>query len=504
MIKMSDQKTDTITLAMETIGALVFRFVQNIWKSVKECFYGYMNGVMPFQNLTIISVVASLFWAFKCDVILLKMIHTSLPGFDMSPSVGIFRLILWGISISIPFIFWGWRRKNVVEAILMHLQDAFESAGLKCNDKYPKLIREYVTDNGSRVLQLLSDGVVLSHYFEKKEILENKLGVEIEDIRQHKQYSKIIEIEFASGPLEEFFALSEVTGFDNYTFPIGKTRTELIIGDLKKIPHYLFAGMTGKGKSSFIKTLITVLLANNKKMEIYFIDLKGSEIALFHGHPKVQTAITEEDSLKLITAVDKEMTKRKELFRLSGVADIDSYSEKVPLENHLSRIVLVVDEIAQLTPTLAVHHHKVIKEASLLLNKLARMGRSHGIHLLIGVQKPDSRNLDTTIKSCIEGILCFQVANRVQSQVVLDNSKAADLGGLPGRAVWQTAGEEKILQTPFLSKEKIAEFLGKEKNGTGPIEQGLVSEDAGRPGDTKAAEENHEENSVLDDFSQEP
>ena len=98
---------------------------------------------------------------------------------------------------------------------------------------------DYETDTNSRVLQFLSDGVTVSQFKEKKELLENKLSVRIEDIRGHRQYPKLIEIEFAEGELKSVFELSDIYGYKDFTFPIGTTRSQVIIGDLKKIPHYL-------------------------------------------------------------------------------------------------------------------------------------------------------------------------------------------------------------------------------------------------------------------------
>jgi DNA segregation ATPase FtsK/SpoIIIE-like protein len=459
-----------------------------------------MNGIMPFHILGTLSIVASMFWPFRWDVKLLWLIHASFPNFDLNPPVGILRLFLWGLSTALPFLVWGWQRKNTIDALLKYLQDAFESAGLINNGRYPSLIREFNTETGSKVLQLFSDGIVVSQYLEKKAVIENKLGVEIESIRQHKQYSKVIELEFSSGPLEEMIHLNDLAGYEDYTFPIGKTRTENVIGDLKSIPHYLFAGMTGKGKSSFIKTMITVLLANNKKMEVLFVDLKGSEGPIFSGHPRVTVALSEKEALNLIRSADTKLNERKEEFQKAKATDFDSYNSKVDIAIKLPRILLVVDEIAQLTPTLALQHHKEIKEASLLLNKIARMGRSHGIHLIIGVQKPDSRNLDTTIKSNTEGVLCFPVHDQVQSRVVLDNHRAMDLGGITGRAVWKTTNQEKIVQTPFLPNEKILNFIEKEKEH-GKSEQGLAAEDVGGSGSTPASQESPAIEEIVDELA---
>ncbi len=465
---MNENKTDLMTQLIDVISKGISSFVIGFGKNLKYCYYGYQNNLIPFQRLVILSVCFSLFWSLKLDVTLIKLIHMSFPKFTLSPPVGFVRLMFWLISVIFPFQLWGANHRNIEQAILKYLRDVFESAGLKNNDKYPNLIREYITDSGSRKLQFLSDGIIVEQYVEKLSVLENKLGVKIESIKQHPQLTKVIEIELAAGEMPMTFNLDNVLSYKDFTFPIGKTRSEVVVGDLKKVPHYLFAGMTGKGKSTFIKTMISVLLANNKNLEVRFIDLKGTEATEFDGHPRVVVATELKTACDEIKAIDKLIVDRRNLFLEAEVKDIESFNQKAIRPDSkvlpLNRVVVVVDEIAQITPTLATDEHALVKEANLILNRISRMGRSFGIHLVVGVQKPDTKNLDSTIKANLEGILCFQVANRTQSQVVLDSNKASYLNSIPGRAIWQVGGEDKIVQAPYLTKKQI-EFLNqKERN----------------------------------------
>ena len=131
------------------------------------------------------------------------------------------------------------------------------------------------------------------------------------------------------------------------------------------------------------------------------------------------------------------------------------------------------------------------------LGQISRMGRSFGIHLVVGVQKPDTKNLDSTIKSNLEGILCFQVANRTQSQVVLDSNKASHLNSIPGRAIWQVGGEDKVVQAPYLTKKQI-EFLNqKEKNDRSLDKQERTSEVTQGQGYSEGTQENSKADSTY-------
>ena len=84
------------------------------------------------------------------------------------------------------------------------------------------------------------------------------------------------------------------------------------------------------------------------------------------------------------------------------------------------------------------------------------MGRAVGISLVIGVQKPDSKNLDVTIKANLSGILCFPVPHFNQSMVVIGNGRAAELNNAyKGRAIWKYGMDQIEVQTPFMEEEEV-------------------------------------------------
>lgn len=150
------------------------------------------------------------------------------------------------------------------------------------------------------------------------------------------------------------------------------------------------------------------------------------------------------------------------------------------------RIVVVVDEIAELMPTFKGKANSDLMEINSTLNRIARMGRAIGINLVIGVQKPDARNLDPTIKANLSGVLCFAVSHFTQSTIVLGNSRAADLNKeYKGRAIWKRGLEFIEVQTPLLTEEEVIDVQNriaghwKEKSeGPSEVSQIKLKEDA--------------------------
>ena len=76
--------------------------------------------------------------------------------------------------------------------------------------------------------------------------------VKIKDILNDSHYETVAQLAKAS------------CSFSKIPFGIGKNAIgNVIIGDLKEMPHLLVAGQTGAGKSMFLNTLIISLLKNS-------------------------------------------------------------------------------------------------------------------------------------------------------------------------------------------------------------------------------------------------
>jgi DNA segregation ATPase FtsK/SpoIIIE-like protein len=150
-------------------------------------------------------------------------------------------------------------------------------------------------------------------------------------------------------------------------------------------------------------------------------------------------------------------------FKKAKARSLEMYN-KVVLKKELreKRIVVVVDEIAEIMPTFKGKANSDLVEINSTLNKIARMGRAVGINLVVGVQKPDAKNLDPTIKANLSGVLCFAVSHFTQSTIVLGNSRAADLNKeFKGRAIWKHGLEFVEVQVPLLTEEEVLDVRNK-------------------------------------------
>lgn len=216
-----------------------------------------------------------------------------------------------------------------------------------------------------------------------------------------------------------------------------------MVCDLASLPHLLIAGRTGTGKSVCLNSIIVSLLMTRRPDEVrmLLIDPKMVELSPYKSIPHlmhpVVTDMRKAEAI-LAWAVEK-MEERYHLLARAGVRHISNYNQlgeeelmerlgvespeerrQIPL--HMPYIVIVADELADLMMTAA-------KEVEGHIIRLAQKSRAVGIHLVLATQKPTVDVITGLIKSNLPARICFQVASRTDSRVVLDEMGADKLLG---------------------------------------------------------------------------
>ena len=248
--------------------------------------------------------------------------------------------------------------------------------------------------------------------------------------------------------------------------------------DLTTLPHLLIAGRTGTGKSVCLNTMIVSMLMARRPDEVrmLLIDPKMVELSPYKTLPHlmhpVVTDMRKAEAI-LAWAVEK-MEERYALLARAGVRHIAGYNqlgeeelfdrlqpesdeERENIPTHLPYIVIVADEMADLMMTSA-------KEVETHIIRLAQKSRAVGIHLVLATQKPTVDVITGLIKSNLPARICFQVASRTDSRVVLDEMGADKLLG-NGDLLFLWPGTSTLLrgQGTYVSDEeitKIVEFVG--------------------------------------------
>jgi len=241
--------------------------------------------------------------------------------------------------------------------------------------------------------------------------------------------------------------------------------------DLAKMPHLLIAGRTGTGKSVCLNTLIISLLMTRTPDEVrmLMIDPKMVELSPYKRIPHLMhPVITDMKKAEAVLAwaVDT-MEERYDLLARAGVRHLDSFNklgraeilerlgvgendpEASAVPERLPFIVIIADEMADLMMTSG-------KEVEAYIIRLAQKSRAVGIHLVLATQKPTVDVITGLIKSNLPARISFQVASKMDSRVVLDESGAERLLG-SGDMLYLAPGTSHVTraQGTYVSDDEI-------------------------------------------------
>jgi len=225
---------------------------------------------------------------------------------------------------------------------------------------------------------------------------------------------------------------------------LGKTVTgEPKILTLDTMPHLLVAGTTGSGKSVGINVLIHSILFRSTpdEVKLILIDPKQVELKIYENLPHLMTPVVT-DVKKAANALNwavREMTERYKMLAACKVRTIDQFNQylkqahahtPVPQAQAaggvalrpLPYIVIVIDELYDLMAAVA-------KDVETAIARLSAMARAVGIHLILATQRPSRDVITGVIKSNLPARIAFQVRERLESRLILDQNGAETLQG---------------------------------------------------------------------------
>lgn len=252
-------------------------------------------------------------------------------------------------------------------------------------------------------------------------------------------------------------------------FAMGKdVANRKVYGDISKMIHMLVAGSSGSGKSVFLGALIISLIYkySPEELRLILIDPKKTEFVLYNDLPHLMVNEIITDAHKAIQSLNwaiMEMNRRYGLFEQmsrSGayVVSLDQYNAQVAQNERLPKIVIVIDELADLM--LAAK-----KEMEDRIQNLTQKARAAGIHLIVATQRPSTDVITGVIKSNLATRIAFYVATDVDSRVILDQSGAQKLLG-KGDLLYTMPGVAAPIrvQSAFISPEESQRIVNFIKN----------------------------------------
>lgn len=252
--------------------------------------------------------------------------------------------------------------------------------------------------------------------------------------------------------------------------------------NLEDLPHLLVAGTTGSGKSVFVTSCITGLCCQRtpEELRLLMIDPKRVELNIYEHLPHVlcKPVVSPKKAVHALGWAVREMEHRYEVFARSRVRNLASYNSKVLPKDKLPRIVIIVDELADLMFTAQ-------KEVEDFICRLAQMARATGIHLILATQRPSVNVVTGLIKANIPARVAFTLPSQADSRTIIDLGGAEKLLGKGDMLFVSSKYPRPVrVQSPYMDETQSINFINYMKDLFGEPEY-VDLEDQGESSNTE-------------------
>jgi hypothetical protein len=156
------------------------------------------------------------------------------------------------------------------------------------------------------------------------------------------------------------------------------------------IGHHVIFGASGWGKSVFLRTVITGLVATHApdELHLYMLDFGNNRLRVFDNRDEERpgqkvlphtgafiTAYERERVERLLRFLDEEVERRKDIFSRAGASNLPEYNEPQTRQPKMPAILVVIDNFAEFRASYENYEE--------LIQSLARDGLANGIYFLI-------------------------------------------------------------------------------------------------------------------------
>jgi hypothetical protein len=227
-----------------------------------------------------------------------------------------------------------------------------------------------------------------------------------------------------------------IVGLDDEGNPITSSWDE--------IPHRLVAGETGWGKTNFMQWVIFQFSYANPEAKIYIMDFKKLDFPdlkniLPHLNWDIITKV--EEALEMIDKIDEEQESRLQL--IMQYPGARSLSHLIKRGVSINRTLWIIDEAAAVGRASSRLSDKIENK----LAEYAQIGRSFGIHMIYGAQRPDTSIVSKQVVDQLGEKTVFKVTYNA-SMAVLETGEAEHIN-TKGRAILHRGGSNwSFVNTP--------------------------------------------------------
>lgn len=217
---------------------------------------------------------------------------------------------------------------------------------------------------------------------------------------------------------------------------------EAVTYNLATAPHLLTAGNVDSGVQESINAMYLTMMEQNSPDDLRLIVI-DPKVAIFTSYNKspfmYSDVVTDpEKALGAFHNLVEEMEARSKLFDELRVRNIEAYNNKVSSEQQKPRLVLFVNEVADLMQT----HGDKIEEA---MSRLGEKARSVGITIHVNTYLPKADVIKGKLKANLPSQIAFKLNSALESDLVLGEKGAEHLIG-QGDAYVKWADSDKLIR----------------------------------------------------------
>ena len=305
---------------------------------------------------------------------------------------------------------------------------------------YPKFTGE--KKEGKKLIYSFKSNIPIfewkNRYLDIETVMDCNI-VKIEHTKASKQVIRLHTIPTNQGLLEYIPWSNDCINDKDFELVVGIAMLDDVAFDLNKVPHALIAGVTGSGKSVLLRSMLWQCIKKGAKP--YMIDFKGG-VEFGTKYEQFGEVVTERQrALEILKELVAENTARLIKFRELGVKNLPEYNAIA--ERKLCRIVIICDEVAEMLDKTGLGKaDKIIyEEIEKEMSTLARLSRATGINMLLATQRPDAKVIPGQIKNNLPIRISGRMVDTHASEMVLGNTKAAELDDTRGRFMYSVGAD---------------------------------------------------------------
>lgn len=268
-----------------------------------------------------------------------------------------------------------------------------------------------------------------------------------------------------------------VQEFESIAVPVGVESSNKIVlfnMDLISHIHSFIIGQSGSGKSVFLHNVISSVIYKYapEDLQLYLLDFKlgGVEFNRYKGVKHVKSLLVDNSdqqiTLEILRELSDSMIERGRKLRDAGVNNLVEYNKKNPSAT-MPQILLVVDECHEMFRVGSDIPRTVSNEISEIVTKIAKEGRSQGVHLIMATQTLSGTEISNEILNNISDHYLLKCAS-VDSERMVERSTDITSKLSTGHIYYHHVDSQVTFQGYYIDKEnaelQIQKIKDKAKN----------------------------------------